>query len=41
VVALLESRPEWLDSLAKQVGGSVALRADAGLPMSGPCPVTV
>jgi hypothetical protein len=41
VVALLESRPEWLDSLAKQVGGSVALRADAGLPMSGAYAETV
>jgi len=35
MITLLESRPEWLEELAKQVGGAIALRADAGLPMSG------
>jgi hypothetical protein len=28
-------RPDWLDQLGRQVGGSVALREDAGLAMSG------
>ena len=35
LVAALESQPGWLDALARQVGGSVTLRADASLPMSG------
>jgi len=35
VVAALESRPDWLDALSRQVGGAVGLRADANLPMSG------
>jgi ribonuclease G len=35
VVAALESAREWLDSLARQVGGEVQLRSDAALPMSG------
>ena len=35
VIALLEARPEWLEALARQVGGAVALRADARLTMSG------
>lgn len=34
VVRLLEGRPEWLDRLARQVGGGVTLRADAALAMS-------
>jgi hypothetical protein len=32
---VLESRPDWLDALARQIGGSVGLRADPSLPMSG------
>jgi ribonuclease G len=35
LVALLESRPDWRDALARQVGGRISLRADAALPMSG------
>ncbi len=35
VVRLLEGRPEWLASLARQRGGTVALRADPKLTMSG------
>ena len=35
VIAMLESRPDWLDTLARQVGGAISLRADAALPMSG------
>jgi len=34
VVRVLDQNPGWLDALARQVGGSVALRADASLPMS-------
>ena len=34
VVAILEANPEWLDALARQVGGAVSLRADPALPMS-------
>ena len=34
VVAVLESRPDWLDALARQVGGAVGLRADASRPIS-------
>ncbi|HEU5285802.1 MAG TPA: ribonuclease [Sphingomicrobium sp.] len=35
VVAVLERRPDWLDALARQLGGAVSLRADAARPMSG------
>ena len=35
VAALLQSRPDWLDALARQVGGEVRLRVDPGLPISG------
>jgi Ribonuclease G/E len=35
VVAILEAQAGWLDALAGQVGGAIALRADATLPMSG------
>lgn len=34
IIALLESRGDWLEALARQVGGRVGLRAAAGLPMS-------
>jgi hypothetical protein len=32
---VLESQADWLDALSRQVGGSVALRAEPSLPMSG------
>jgi hypothetical protein len=35
IVAVLESQAEWLNAIARQVGGSVALRAEPSLPMSG------
>lgn len=35
VAALLQNRPDWLEELSRQVGGSIELRADARLPMSG------
>jgi hypothetical protein len=35
MIAVLESRPEWIDALARQTGGAISLRADAALPMSG------
>jgi ribonuclease G len=35
VIAVLQSRPEWIDALSRQVGGAVELRSDAALPMSG------
>jgi len=35
VITLLKGKPGWLDALAHQIGGAVALRADAALPMSG------
>ena len=35
VIAVLEGHPEWLEALSRQVGGTVGLRADANLPISG------
>ena len=35
VIAVLEQRREWLDALGRQLGGTVGLRADPALPMSG------
>ena len=35
VTALLAKKVDWLDSLARQVGGAVSLRSDAALPISG------
>jgi hypothetical protein len=35
VIAVLERHPDWLDALARQLGGPVSLRADLALPMSG------
>lgn len=35
VIAMLESKSDWLEALARQIGGAVALRADAALPISG------
>ena len=35
VVAVLEAQAGWLDALSRQLGGTVGLRADPALPMSG------
>ena len=35
VHALLAARPGWLEALARQIGGTVGLRADARIAMSG------
>lgn len=35
VIAVLGTRPDWLAALTRHVGGSVGLRADPALPMSG------
>jgi ribonuclease G len=35
VHAVLEAHPTWLDTLSRQVGGAVGLRADARLTISG------
>lgn len=35
VIAMLERNPGWIDSLSRQVGGAVTLRADASLPIHG------
>lgn len=35
VVRVLEARPDWVDALARKVGGAVTLRADPSLAMSG------
>ena len=35
VAKLLEAHPDWLDALARQLGGAVSLRADPALPRSG------
>jgi hypothetical protein len=35
VVKLLEARSDWMDELARQVGGKIELRAEPSLPMSG------
>lgn len=35
VIGVLESRGDWLERLARRVGGAVGLRADPGLAMSG------
>lgn len=34
LVALLEGKPDWVEALARQVGGVIELRADPTLPMS-------
>lgn len=34
VIAALEDQRDWLNTLARQVGGAVGLRAEANLPMS-------
>jgi len=35
VIAVLERKAEWTSSLSRQVGGSIGLRADPNIPMSG------
>jgi ribonuclease G len=35
VAAVLQSRRDWLESLARQAGGAIELQADPKLPMSG------
>lgn len=35
VISLLAKRPEWTNRLASQLGGSLELRSDDALPMSG------
>jgi hypothetical protein len=35
VVRVIEEQSDWIDKLARQVGGAVELRSDAALPMSG------
>jgi ribonuclease G len=34
VIAVFKRHSDWLDALARQVGGAISLRADASLPMS-------
>jgi hypothetical protein len=35
IITDLQSKPDWIEALARQVGGAVTLRADANLLMSG------
>ena len=35
VIAVLEYHPDWIEALAVQVGGAIALRADPSLPIHG------
>ena len=35
VIIVLEGKADWLEALARQLGGAIGLRADAALPMSG------
>jgi hypothetical protein len=35
VIAALEAQPDWLNELARQVGGAVTLRSDPTLPIHG------
>jgi hypothetical protein len=35
MIAVLEAKTDWLDALSRQVGGSIALRPEPSLPMSG------
>jgi hypothetical protein len=35
VISAIEQHRDWLDALARQLGGAVGLRADPALPMSG------
>jgi hypothetical protein len=35
IMAVLQSKPDWLETLGRHVGGAISLRADPALPMSG------
>lgn len=35
VVAVLEGHADWIEALAREIGGAIGLRADAARPMSG------
>lgn len=35
VIALLEARSDWIETLSRRVGGAVGLRAEPSLPISG------
>ena len=35
VIGTLEERAQWLEALARQVGGAISLRADPAIPISG------
>lgn len=35
VIAVLEQRPEWTNTLSRQIGGAVSLRVEPALPISG------
>lgn len=35
IIAVLDARPDWIEDLSRQVGGSVTLRADPSLPIQG------
>ena len=35
VAAVVEAHPDWLEGLSRQLGGTIGLRADPGLAMSG------
>ncbi len=35
IIKVLEAHSEWIDAFARQIGGTVSLRVDAPLPMSG------
>jgi len=34
VIVVIEQNPNWLDALARQLGGAVSLRSDPALPIS-------
>ena len=35
VAVAIEAKPAWIDALSRQLGGSIGLRADPNIPMSG------
>jgi hypothetical protein len=35
IIALLEGKPDWIDMLARQIGGVVTLRSEPSLPIHG------
>ncbi|HLY88576.1 MAG TPA: hypothetical protein VKQ27_06285, partial [Acetobacteraceae bacterium] len=34
VIARIEARPDWIEALARRIGGSIGLRADPALAIS-------